>query len=235
MLAAGCGGSTRHAQSPPTTATTTETTTLRAYFLVHGQVWPVGREVPETHAVAAAALRQLASGPTAEERGLGLTSAVPHDLTFDDLRVEDGVATVSPSGPLSKAALAQAVYTLTQFATVRAVEIDRRRLTRADFEAETPPILVESPLAFSAVSSPLRARGTANTFGATFEYDVVDGAGKVVSHHFVTATSGSGTRGTFEFSAPFSASGDGKLVVYEISAEDGSRIHQVEIPLRLSS
>ena len=241
VLVAGCGGSTNHAQSPGTTAATTTTTdttagttAVRAYFLRKGQVWPVGREVPQTQAVAAAALDQLNSGPTSEERGLGLTTALPNGLSFGGLRIADGVATISPSASLARPALAQLVYTLTQFPTVHAVEVDGRRLTRADFKAETPPILVESPLAFETVSSPLRARGTANTFEATFEYDVLGADGKGLAHHFVTATSGSGTRGTFDFSAPFTGSGAGKLVVYEVSAEDGSRIHQIEIPLRLT-
>jgi germination protein M len=56
----------------------------------------------------------------------------------------------------------------------------------------------------------------------------------VLSKHFVTATSGSGTRGTYDFTITFDAPpGPGKLVVYEVSAADGSRIHQVEIPLKL--
>jgi hypothetical protein len=74
--------------------------------------------------------------------------------------------------------------------------------------------------------------GTANTFEATFEYELLDAAGKVLSKHFVTATSGSGTRGTYDVTVPFEApNGLGKLVVFELSAADGSRIHQVEIPL----
>jgi hypothetical protein len=57
----------------------------------------------------------------------------------------------------------------------------------------------------------------------------------VVNHDFVTATSGSGTRGTYDFNIPFEApKGVGKLVVYERSAADGSRLHQVEIPLSLA-
>ena len=100
----------------------------------------------------------------------------------------------------------------------------------------TPAILVESPLPFQAVSSPLRVTGTANTFEATFEYDLLDPAGKVLSHHFETATSGSGTRGTFDFTIRFEApNGLGKLVVYERSAKDGSRIHVSEIPLSLAT
>ena len=57
----------------------------------------------------------------------------------------------------------------------------------------------------------------------------------MLKHNFVTATSGSGTRGTCDFSVPFEAPGGlGKLVVYESSAADGSRIHQVAIPLTLA-
>ena len=102
---------------------------------------------------------------------------------------------------------------------------------------ETPAILVESPLPEAQVKSPLRITGTANTFEATFQYELVDSGGKIVAKHFVTATSGSGTRGTFDFTVEYPAghSGPGKLVVYESSAKDGSRIHDVEIPLQLAS
>jgi germination protein M len=104
-------------------------------------------------------------------------------------------------------------------------------LRRADFEEQTPSILVESPLPFEEVTSPLQVMGTANTFEATFNYELVDAEGNVVDEDFVTATSGSGTRGTFEFTA-----GDfddlSALRVFELSAEDGSRIHEFEIPLQ---
>lgn len=127
------------------------------------------------------------------------------------------------------------VYTLSQLAPTKPVEVDGTSYTRAGFEDVTPAILVESPLPFQAVSAPLRVTGTANTFEATFEYDLTDPAGKVISHNFVTATSGSGTRGTFDFTVPFEApNGLGQLIVYERSAADGSRIHVVEIPLTLA-
>ena len=50
-------------------------------------------------------------------------------------------------------------------------------------------------------------------------------------------TSGTGTRGTFDFttdaySVPFD--GVGALIVFERSAEDGSRMNLVEIPLRMT-
>ena len=58
-----------------------------------------------------------------------------------------------------------------------------------------------------------------------------------MDENFVTATSGTGTRGTFDFTTkkfaiPFD--GVGSLVVFERSAEDGSRTKLVEIPLRMS-
>ena len=137
---------------------------------------------------------------------------------------------------LSRTGLAQIVYTLTQFPTVKAVEIGGKRYTRADFEDETPLILVETPLPFEKVANPIRAKGTANTFEATFQYEVVDPSGKVVDTHFVTATSGTGQRGTFDFTTKryTGPSGDGALVVFEHSAKDGSRIHEVRIPVELT-
>jgi len=134
------------------------------------------------------------------------------------------------------AGAAEAVYTLSQFDPASPVVVRGKQYTRSDFEEETPAILVESPLPFDTVHGPeLHATGTANTFEATFEYDLVGGDGKLLAHHFVTATSGSGTRGTFDFTVPFTIehAQSGKLVVFESSAENGSRIHVVEIPLRL--
>jgi hypothetical protein len=239
---AACGGD----DEPPTTTfdtdttvtTTTETTPeettkLRVYFLLNGKVQPVAREVPKTQAVAQAALDELAAGTTASEGELGMTS----DASFDISRVTiaDGVATLVGTAPSSRTGLAQVVYTLTQFPTVKHVEIDGKHYTRADFEDETPAILVESPLAFETVSNPIRATGTANTFEATFQYEVVDPSDNVVDTHFVTATSGSGQRGTFDFTTkPYTGeSGEGALVVLELSAKDGSRINEVRIPVQL--
>jgi Immunoglobulin-like domain of bacterial spore germination len=204
-LLAGCGGDDQ------------STSQARVYFLRDGKVWPVLRTV-EDEDVTTALTTALAEGPTDQEKAdLSLTTAVPS----------------SEGDALSNAALAQLVYTRTQFPDVRSVEIDGKRYTRADFEEQTPLILVESPLAYDEVSSPLRATGTANTFEATFQYELKDGDGNVVDEHFVTATSGTGTRGTFDFTTkPFDDVGS--LVVFELSAKDGSRVNEVEIPLRTS-
>ncbi len=133
------------------------------------------------------------------------------------------------------------MYTLTQFPTVRSVDLEGAAylvtgFSRDDFEELTPAILVESPLSFDDVTSPLRATGTANTFEANFQYELTDTDGRIIAEHFVTATSGTGTRGTFEFTVPFTVNFDGvgELIVFESSAKDGSRINLVEIPLRMT-
>jgi germination protein M len=214
-LAAGCGSgktvtvTTTETVVSTVTQTTAAETAARVYFLRNGKVAPVARRVGSTGREAL--LAALGEGPTEAERTAGFTTAA--------------------GGPDA----AQVVYTLSQFDPSKPVDLEGKSYTRADFEDLTPAILVESPLPFQAVSAPLRVTGTANTFEATFEYELTDPNGKVLSHDFVTATSGSGTRGTFDFTIPFEApDGLGNLVVYERSAADGSKTHVVEIPLTLA-
>jgi hypothetical protein len=239
VLAAGCGGDDGE---PDATGTGTgtlpaETHGLSVYLLRDGRVWPVRREVEDTPAVARIALDELLEGPSQREAAeLEATTGIPDGSAVDVLTIEDGVATVALSSELGDDGLAQVVYTVTQFPTVETVDIQGRSVTRADFEEQTPSVLVESPLAFDTVSPPFDVTGTANTFEATFNYEVTNVNDFIVAEDFVTATSGSGTRGTFEFTAEFvlEAPGAGSLTVFELSAEDGSRIHDVRIPLELA-
>ena len=238
-LLAGCSGDDNEAASTETATVTTpaKTSNVRVYFLRDGKVWPVAREVTSNDAWNWA-MQELFKGPTAKERQvLGARTAVPGDegaYSFDKI---PGVASFSTQREYPRTALAQVVYTAMQFPGIKAVEFNHRRYTRGDFEDQTPGILVESPLPFEQVSSPIRATGTANTFEATFNYELTDTDGKIVDQNFVTATSGTGTRGTFDFTTkPFTVpfDGVGSLVVYEPSAKDGSRTKLVEIPLRMS-
>ena len=80
---------------------------------------------------------------------------------------------------------------------------DTKPLTRSDFEDVTPQILVESPLPHEPVASPLHVRGTANTFEANFDVQLFDSAGRKLLQRFVTATSGSGTRGNYDVTLTF--------------------------------
>jgi hypothetical protein len=236
VLLTGCG---RDDSTTDTTTTTTpvETSIARVYFLRDGKVWPAAREVPETGELEPI-LEELVAGPSDAEQELGFTSALPGGFDVPEIGVADGVATLEVPEDLSDEALAQLVYTITQVdPVVTSVDIGDRSVTRADFEDLTPAILVESPLAFQEVGNPVQALGTANTFEATFEYELTDTDGKIVDEDFVTATSGTGTRGTFDFTTksyrvPFD--GVGALIVFERSAKDGSRINLVEIPVRMT-
>lgn len=243
MLAGGCG---EESSSPPadrsTIPPTVESKTspapaiLRVYLLEDGKVAVASRAVVAGPAVARAALNALLEGPAPEESARGLTSAIPAGTTLEALELdEDGTMLAELSEPLDEAGTAQVVYTLTQFPTVRRVRLEGEEHVRADFEEETPAILVESPVPGEDVSSPLRIEGTANTFEATFQVEVVDAGGRVLGQRFVTATSGSGERGTFDAAVTFAAMpGPVTLVTYEVSAEDGSRIHETEMPLQVA-
>jgi hypothetical protein len=238
LAACGGGGETKTVTvtvttTGPATATPGASTSLRVYFLLNGKVQPVLRTVPKTKAVAGAALNVLLEGPTAQEEQLGLSSQVSGESSLSVER--SGGVLVVHGGVPDGAPRAQVVYTVTQFPHAQTVEVDGTRYTRSSFEDFTPAILVELPLPYQAVSSPMRLAGTANTFEATFEYELKDAAGKSLARHFATATSGSGMRGTFDLKVPFRATsgGTGSLRVWEDSAANGKPIHVVELPVQI--
>jgi germination protein M len=209
--------------------TPTETSQARVYFQLDEKVWPVARDLPDGDDPASDVVAELAAGPNDGEQEIGLAGAFPEDVDVD---VADGVATVTFEGELTREQLAQLVYSLTALSepVVRSVVVDGKSYARGDFEAQTPSVLVESPLPYAQVTTPLDVSGTANTFEANFQYELLDAEGNVVDENFVTATSGTGTRGTFEFTTA-EVDEVSTLVVFETSAEDGSRMREVEIPL----
>ena len=237
---AGCGGAKNSTQTTPTVATTTSagTATLRVYLIRDGKVGPAGRAVAATRAIATAAMDELLKGPSSDEAGIGLTTSIPAGTTLQGLSIADRVATVDLSPePATDAARAQVVYTLTQFPTVASVRFGTggTAVGRSDFEAETPRILVETPLPFDTVTSPVRLAGTSDTFEANFTAELVAADGTVLDKHFVTATSGSGTRGTYAttLTGPTGATGSATVKVWEPSAENGRPLGTVEIPVQL--
>ena len=254
---AGCaiGDDDEVAQTSPTAAKTR----VLVYFVRDEHLGAAAREVTQTSAVGAAALRELLAGPSAEDRAAGLVSSVPSGTRSNAFTVDDGIATVdlsrafeSGGGSASmRLRVAQVVYTLTQFPAVKRVRfrIDGRPVDavggegvvveppvgRRAFEDETPAVLVEYPTPGAVVRSPLNVRGTANTFEATLNLRLLDPSGKVLYDNFTTATSGSGSRGTFEQDVEFRLpkDGPGTLVAYERSAVDGSETNVVRIPVEL--
>jgi Immunoglobulin-like domain of bacterial spore germination/Sporulation and spore germination len=247
LLAAGCGGAedeTSGSPPPPPPATTTETETepkvgardVAVYFVRDGKLGYAQRSVGVAPRVATAALEELLAGPSESEREAGLTSDIPPNTTIVSLEIEDAQAILALSNPLDRLGSLQVVETLTQFDTVERVQLGQEEFSSADTEEALPAILVESPAPGATVAAPLTIRGSANTFEATFMVELrADGQGKPLYSHFVTATSGNGTRGTFEETFDFFVDREraGKLVVYERSAEDNSVVNEVEIPVTI--
>ena len=243
----------------------TATTSLKVYFLrriggTQPQKGPfiaaAARVVPATAAPARAAMGALLAGPVSRETAIGMSTAIPSGTTVRGLTISRGIATVDLSGTFASAgstssssALAQVVYTLTQFPSVTKGVVIRvvgktmtvagvaltRPQQRSDYESVTPPIFVDSPAAFGVVAGgTLRVTGTADVFEATFRA-VLEGSGSprtVAGPVTVTASSGSGTRGVFDFSLPLAKAGaSGTLVVWDVSMKDGSALHAVSVPL----
>ena len=246
---AGCGDAERTVTPTITTTTApppTRTSTVLVYFLRDGKVAAARRTVRHTGSVASAAIEALIDGPTPEEAGAGLATAVVPETELRSLSVVDGTARIALAQPeieeedvVTTASVPQIVYTLTQFPEVRGVVYEGTRvpgpgLTRKDMEEWTPAILVESPVVGESVRSPIRVTGTANTFEATFMLRV-EAAGRKVADRFVTASSGSGTRGTFDatIAVPREVSGRVVLVAFEVSAANGRPVNVVRIPVRV--
>ena len=231
---------------------------VTVYLVRAGHVAPVRRVVPRTAAPARAALTALLAGPTAAERRQGYTSAIPGSTGLRSVALSHGVLTVDltrrfESGGGSQSMLlrvAQVVHTATQFQTVERVafRLDGRPVAaiggegvivsppvgRTAFEAQAPAILVEQPLPGDRVSTPLRIRGTANVFEARFSIDVVKATGGRLAHRAVSASAGTGTRGSFDVTIPLgTASGRVVVVAYVNSPKDGSRIDVVRVPVTL--
>ncbi|HEY5836170.1 Gmad2 immunoglobulin-like domain-containing protein, partial [Streptomyces sp.] len=229
------------------------------YFVQAGKLSAAPRTVAAP-ATAAGALRALLAGPNAYERAHGRGSAIPSHTNLRSLAVTARVATVDLSGryddgaagPSARQRLAQVVFTATRFPGIEKVRfaVDGRAVTafgaqriplgrpvgRADFEDVSPAVLTESPLMGETVRTPVRVRGTANTFEAVFRLRVTDAAGRVAADVQVQATSGTGTRGTFDVTFPFHAtsSGPGTLTAYYVSPADGRNVTVQRVPLDLN-
>ncbi len=248
---------TTPAQTSPTAIANDEVTVLAIFFIRDEKIATVHRTVPKTQQVAAAAMAELLAGPTAEDQAAGMSTSIPEGTEYLGTTIDQGVATVDLSGAFESgggslsmtARLAQVVYTLTQFPTVdfvtftldgepvevfggEGIVLDRP-VGRKDFEDLTPIIFVASPAVNDTVSSPLRVHGTANTFEAVFMLELLDEDGTVLVEQLMMATSGSGTRGTFDETIEFNAEPGSQLTlrVFEHSARDGSEVNVVEIPL----
>ncbi len=254
-----CGTSS----STPSTTSTVPVSPVRIslYWVRGGQALGVShRSIPATRTVGSVAVNALLGGTNSTEQSAGLASVVPAGSRLQGLSIADGVATAnfnsafaSGGGSFSmQARIAQVVFTLTQFPTVQKVLFQLNGVTATTFGGEglllgqpvgrsdevnlLPPIFLETPAVGDTVHSPLHLTGMSNTYEATFQAQLVDSTGHTVVKHYVRATAGTGTWGTFDerFSYTISANGTGKVVVFEISPKDGSRVNEVVVPLAVA-
>ncbi|MCL4078384.1 GerMN domain-containing protein [Coriobacteriia bacterium Es71-Z0120] len=240
-------------------SSTSKTLALSVYYPRGEKLGVVVRQVPYTKAVATAALNELLKGPSSTDAAYGFHTEIPAGTRLRSVSIRDRVATVDLTGEFDDGGgslsmfmrLAQLVFTATQFDTVDAVtlKLDGRPvdvfsgegividhpMQRKDFEDMLPAIFVESPRPGESARSPLRISGTANVFEAVFKAEVRDAAGTVVGSKTIMASSGTGTRGTFADTVPFTVTRVqmGSLVVFAESPRDGSRIDVVTIPVKL--
>ncbi len=254
---------TPSASANPTTSPgaspTTPTAALTLYFLRGESLGVAERRVPHTTAPATAAMEALLAGPTAAEQAAGLTSAVPGGTRLLSLSIDGTTARVDLSarfaaggGSVSmQARVAQVVYTLTRFSTIKAVDfmldgvlvealggegllLDAGQ-TRAAWRTFEPAIFVERPGVGAVIGSPSVLEGTASVFEGTFRAHLEDAGGEIAGAT-IQASRGAPERGRFRTTISFSTTAQsGTLVVYSQSMEDGSRQGEVSIPVRFSA
>jgi germination protein M len=263
------GGTTEEVPTPSTETTETGSETepppasqvsYQVWFANDEGLFVSYRTSPETPRVGTAALEALLEGPDSFEEGYGLRTAIPQGTQLLGLSIEDGIARVDLTSEFEtgggsasmQTRLAQVVYTITQFPTVKGVVfsldgepidvlggegvIIDHPLTRRDYAELLPAILVLSPALTQSVESPVLVRGSANVFEANVSIQILDENDEVVAETFTTATCGSGCRGTYRIEVPFEVdhAQEGTIVVHDDDAAGtGVFPHEVRIPVRL--
>ncbi len=259
-------GSPSPTDQPSPSGGTAGTTIVRGYFLLGGGqgsagLVPVLFEVPKTQAVATAAMNALLSSSGIQRDGFAtMSTAIPAGTKLLGLSVAKGVATVDLSREFESGGgtasafgrLAQVTYTLTQFPTVTSVafEIEGQPVgvfgsdgivldkpsVRADFEDQLPAIFVDRPAFGAALNNPGRIAGTADVFEAQFRFAILDANGTKLVDQPISATCGTGCRGTFDVTVDYSVAKAqwGTLRVWDPSEVDGSPTAVRDYPVWLT-
>lgn len=244
--------------SPSTPQPAAGHVSVQVWFDRNGKLLITSRTGASTPAVAHLAMTELLAGPSPAERTAGVSTVIPASTRLLDVGISGGTATVDLSGAFESGAssatmnmrIAQVVFTLTQFSTVRNVRfaIDgqprttvggepvQQSQTRAMFDSLLPPILVERPVPGATVSSPVTVSGTADVFEATVTVRILDANGKEIARTFTTASCGTGCRGTFSVDVTYRLSHgqSGTIQVLDYSAKDGSPENVQDVPVTLA-
>lgn len=213
----------------------------------------VGAPVADEHRVFAAIEMLVAPN---DRPGFG--TSIPGGTELLDVVIDSGVATVDLSSEFESGGgshamftrLAQVVFTATQFPEVDSVlfSIDGEVVdvfsgegillegpqTREDYYGILPQIFLDTPAIGESVESPVTISGVANVFEAVVSYEIVAG-GEVLVDGSAIASCGTGCWGDYQVTVDFNVPEQtgGEVVVYEVSAQDGSRINELRYPVTL--
>ena len=191
-------------------------------------------------------------GPLGAQQEFGETTAIPPGTELLGVQMIGGMPRIDlseeflggdQSGLSQTLRIAQIVFQATQVEGVDQVQVwvegeaIHGPQYRDDLGQFAPPIVVNEPKIGSEHTSPLVIEGTANVFEGTvqIELEIEKGQHSEVIGTFTTASCGSGCRGEFSETLNFNVDKptDARLRVYEESAEDGSRLHEITLPIRL--
>jgi Immunoglobulin-like domain of bacterial spore germination/Sporulation and spore germination len=212
-----------------------------------------GRPATATTAAARPGAAVQQRGP--HLRGRQLNLAVYYLRTFNGRRylapsgidVDAGTATVELSRsalPAARAArrwpLQALVHTLTQFPTVRRVQVRVGGRPVAGPLSRDPalplaPIALSEPAAGTLVRGDrLVVKGEASVFEGTVSLRLRDDRGQVMAQGYATAAEGAPGRGEFSAALTFTppaASHLWTVEAFEVSAEDGRVLYLVKLPV----
>jgi len=247
----------------PSTAPSTQPpaghVTVQVWFVRSGKLFQTKRTEAATVAVARLAMTKMLEGPSSTERAVSAGTEIPAGTSLRGITIANGTATVDLSSSFGSSTtrasmglrIAQVVYTLTQFSTVKGVRfhIDgvarttvggvpvQQDQTRSMWDGDLPAILVDSPTPGAAVSCPVTVTGTANVFEAQVNVRVLDENGREVAKTFTLATCGTGCRGRFSVSVTYHVSHEqqGIIEVLDYSAKDGSPENVYDVPVTLTA
>jgi hypothetical protein len=242
---------------PAAPAVPAGSTLLPIYFVRDGRLGVARRALPADAKIVDSALAALLQGPTEAEAAAGLSTAVP-SLTrvrstalMGDVLVVDVSGSFSALGPpgSSELRLAQIVYTVSVFPVRVLFHIDGqparavggyvlpdRPVTRDDFAAWAPPVLVESVGPEDVLTNGTEISGSTAVADTGVGVRISDAAGQVLFEGSTRSTRDDGLRHPFRAAAPFllSRPGPGTLTVWELEPAPGTTPLVLTIPVQLA-
>ncbi len=146
---------------------------------------------------------------------------------------DDGAATTTPTASATAATTTPAATTAA--ATSPAVSATPMDVCATNPNPATPDVNnVTAPSPFAEVTSPIQVTGQITAFEATFKVTIYDAQQNEIADQTAMSNEGQ-TLAPFSTSVSFTVTEETPacLWVYEASAQDGSPIHVVQIPLTL--